>query len=71
VRPIWGSASSVVPRVYLTPFIRDFDIGILAIGTYFAVINWVAMTIFTAGHALLVFPIRIAVVSEDGRNEKE
>jgi hypothetical protein len=29
-----------------------------------------AMTIFTAGHAVLVCPARIAVVSEDGGNEE-
>jgi hypothetical protein len=39
-------------------------------GTYFIVIEGMAMSISTAVYALLVCPVRIAVMSKNGGNEE-
>jgi hypothetical protein len=60
-----------VPWVYLTPFVAYFDIDVLAARAYFAVIKRSTMKIFATGLTKLISPLRIAVVSKDGRDEEQ
>jgi acyl-CoA synthetase (AMP-forming)/AMP-acid ligase II len=60
-----------VPGLYLAPLIIDFDIDVLAARAYVTVIKRAAMKIFAAEFTDLIFPLRIAVVGEGGRNEEQ
>jgi hypothetical protein len=60
-----------MPGLYLTPFIGDLDIDVLAARAYFAVIERTAMKILTTELTDLISPLGIAVVREGGRNEEE
>jgi hypothetical protein len=60
-----------MPRLYLTPFIGNFDVDILSARAHFAIIKRAAMKILTAELTNLISPLGIALVSESGINEQQ